>query len=118
MDLERSFGTTSQSQQRLQGFPLRLQAQENDGADKLFLHGINKPGVFEKEISSLDEKDGDTVGRLLCWAALTNQHPGISWCVHGAWCMTSDLQVVFTHAGKVIVVLKKSLRSSSESQLL
>lgn len=77
MDLERFFGTTSQSQQRLLGFPLQLQAQENEGAEKLFLHGVSKPGVFEKGISSLDEKDADTVGRLLCWAALTNQHPGM-----------------------------------------
>lgn len=61
-----------------QSFPQQLvQAQETDGAEKLFLHGISKPNVFEEEIASLDEKDGDTAGRLLCWAADTNKHPGV-----------------------------------------
>lgn len=84
--MERFFGiasTASQSQQQRRlpplGFPLQLipgEAQHNDRAENLFLCGISKPGVFEEEMSSLDEKDADTVGRLLCWAALKNKHPG------------------------------------------
>ena len=82
--MARIFGTSSQSQQQRR-LPLGFQVETQKNAEKLFLHGISKTGVFEEEISSLDEKDADTAGRLLCWAAQSNKHPGVR--------MASDLLV-------------------------
>lgn len=77
--------TSRSPQQQRERFPSEGRTRHDDGADKVFLRGINVEGVFEEEVASLAEKDADTAGRLLCWAARENKHPGGCGCpcAHG-----------------------------------